>query len=662
MHLLKKTYLFLIAFMIGYPILYFVQFWRVQNQSSEMESMRVAAVAQMLKYSDSQNTEDLFLNMFDVYLKNGSISYYVIRYEDGRMLYPSSEHALAQESQYRQNSKFEYRSEIAVEDKRYYVFFGKDQFPLMVQLTQLLQDQKEVLFVFLFGIFLLINKVAAYFLNFDIGNMIQWFKSRSSKEEPEILSSEGQRLKNYIVTVEQQRTHAEQLIQEYKHNAYSGLNWAHEKMKAGITSVPMVVGRCDINNYTVLKQKASPELVNYVVQSFFNRGGEYLERYGAYKENASGDEISFFLPEDEFKNAHLTGLHLIRGFFEIFEELNAEATILGIKTSAKAALNGGSVELEKLGGTAETEGHPFILTQRILTTVSEKEANTLQVLSDSKDRYLSHASIHGESSEKVKNYEAPLKITQFRQIKSYSAADLNPDNLLYFRTDHDIANMLHDMAHFVQNREIEKYEVLRAHLASLKIARATKSIAEKYQFLIETSLRSQDEKVLSGVAFLAKILLSVDSITEGILLNLELCLHSSSNRVISNARESLYHLRPDIINLHKFLDSHDNRAAADSLIDLVKTEGLTDAYTEKLLGWLHSSSTRSFQLSALYAIFKICEHWNQTRPDYVGLNPNFKKIDTLLQTFGEKHGSDPKFGKWLRRYHGLQLPLSKKTA
>ncbi|HEY8270446.1 MAG TPA: hypothetical protein VIG33_06115, partial [Pseudobdellovibrionaceae bacterium] len=421
MTLFKKTSLFLMVFFIGYPILYLIQFWHVKNQSAQMDSERIATISQMLKHSSQQSTEDLFLNMFDVYLKNDAISYYVIRYQDGRLLYPSSEHALLKESQYKETNTFQSRNEITLGKQKYSVLYGKDDFPVLDQLLQLLKEQKEILFIFLLGIYLLIYKVAAYFLKFDVGNIIQWFKNRSGTSDVEILSNDAQKLKTFIHDVEQRRTLAEALVQEYRDNAYSGLTWAHEKMKSGLSSANITVGRCDINNFTVLKQKYSPELINYIVQSFFNRGGEYLNRYGAYKESAAGDEITFFVPESASENSHLNALHVIRGLFEIFEDLKTELATIDQPLTAKGSLDYGATELEKMGGNAETDGEPFIITERILKTVEDGEKNNsiLVILSNTKDHYGNHISIHHESSEKIKNYENPKNISFIKTIKSY---------------------------------------------------------------------------------------------------------------------------------------------------------------------------------------------------------------------------------------------------
>jgi hypothetical protein len=579
----------------------------------------------------------------------------VIRHQDGRLLYPSSEHALLKESQYKESTNLQSRNEVNLGKQKYSILFGKDDLPVMDQLFQLLKDQKEILFIFLLGITLLIYKVASYFLNFDVDNIIQWFKNRSGTSKTEILSRDAQRLKEFIYKIEQRRTQAEILVQEYRGNAYSGLTWAHEKIKAGVTHANIVVGRCDINGYTILKQKYSPELLSFVTQSFFNRGGEYLNRYGAYKESAAGDEITFFVPESESKNPHLNALHLIRGLFEIFEDLETELSGLDQPLTLKGSLDYGATELEEMGGNAETEGEPFIVTERILKTLDEddKAVNILVILSNTKDRYQDQVIIHHESSEKVKNYANLKNVAYIKIIKSYipvNSANLSASELQYFRTDNDITNILKDMTAAIDKRQRDLYNVLRTHLVSLKITRTNKSVVEQFNLLFEVALKTGTDNLISDVAILAKSLLSSDSITESILAKLKQCLLSKNKRVVSNARETIFQLRPNLINLQEYTNSEDNRIAADSLVDLIKLDGLTDHHTEILLGWL-ASKNKNFQLSALYAVYKSYRHWIETRPDYVTLNHNFKKIDSAVHKMDR---SDNSLLKWIDLYYDLK--------
>lgn len=644
MSLLKKTYLFLIAFFIAYPVLYLVQFWRIKGFVDEKDLAKVTAIAQMLEHSGGQKTDELFLNMFDVYRQTGSLSYYVVRDHLGQLVYPSSEHALTQEAAFQANTPLKSKHQIQVQDRTYSIFLGKDEVPFQTLLLQLLKDQKEILLVFVLGIVLLIQQVAAYFLHFDLKHLIQWFKGRSRSAPDQILSSEGQSLKEYIQRVEDQRQQATNLAQEYKNNSYSGLTWAYEQIQAGTRQARLVVGRCDINSYTVLKQQIAPELLQYIVQTFFNRGGEYLNRYGAYKENASGDEIAFFVPASESPDPEKTALHVVRGLFEIFEDLCQEISLPQLKLTAKAALDSGPVELEMLGGTSETEGQPFINTARFLGTITNKDLCSLTFLSEHKDAYAGHLVFHHEALATVKNYVEPFALVYSHRILAYS--DGPQGDLQFYKTDRDLTRILQEMTTATLKNDTASFHRLRGHVSSLKIARLSAPVVQAYHQLLKTSLKSLNVEMLSGTALLAKTLFTMDSAPESILTDLTLCLTHSNRRVVSNAREAIYKLQPTHIHLREYLTNEDHRVATDSLIDLVKTEGLTDEFSELLISWLQSKNS-AVQVAALYAAYKVSSFWRDTNPEYVSLNPNFQTLDAAVRRLPQNH---PALKKWLVLY------------
>lgn len=646
MGLLKKTYIFLIAFFIGYPVLYVIQYWRMKTLVDHRDEARIEAIAQMLDHSSDQKPDELFQNMFDTYRQTETIAYYTIRDAKGELLYPSSENALIKESKHNSKDLYQTKRKIRIQNQEYTVFFGKDDIPFLTLLWQVLKDQREVLLTFLCGIILLIHQVAAYFLKFDIKNIIQLFKGRTPSGTTEILSKDANRLKDYIHGVEEKRQQAEKRALAYKENSYSGLTWAHEQIQQGAKKVDIVAARCDINGYTVLKQKISAELLQYIVQTFFNRGGEYLQRYGAYKENAAGDEISFFVPKHEKPDAELMAVHIVRGLFEIFHDLGHELTLPQMKLTLKAALDAGSVELEKLGGNSETEGQPLINTARFLTTIDDKHFSLLTLPSEDIEKYHGHASAQYENQVKVKNYDEPYLLSYIRHIQGYANPAESLPRLKYYRTDNDLTMMLREMANAVLNSQDQVFHHLRAHIASLSIQRVTRSVVDQYRNLLKVGISSKNMQALSGITLLAKTLLSPESVDEEILKDLNHCLQSTNKRVVSNTREALQALAPELIDLPTFVKNDDNRVAADALIDLVKIDGLTDDHAKQIAGWFNSNSS-AFQLSALYAAYRIYSYWAETRPEYIELNPNFKLMDSAIRKLDH---TNPTFQKWLGLY------------
>jgi len=610
------------------------------------DEARIEAIAQMLDHSSDQKADDLFQNMFDTYRQTETIAYYTLRDGKGQLIYPSSENALLKESKYNPQDHYQAKRNIRVQGQTYTVFFGKDDVPFQTLLWQVLQDQREILLTFVVGILLLIHQVAAYFLNFDVKNIIQWFKGRAPTGESEILSKDANRLKDYIHGIETQRKTAEELARAYKANSYSGLTWAHEQIQQGAKKIDIVAGRCDINGYTILKQKLSAELLQYIVQTFFNRGGEYLMRYGAYKENAAGDEISFFVPKSEKPDAELMALHIVRGLFEIFQDLGHELTLPQLKLTVKAALDAGSVELETLGGNSETEGQPLINTARFLSTIDEKTYSLLTLPSAGLERFHGHASAQYENQVKVKNYDEPYLLSYIRSIQGYVNPAESLSRLKYFRTDNDLTMMLREMSNAVLNSQDHVFHQLRTHLASLSIHRVTHSVVDQYRQLLKVGMKSGNMQALSGITLLAKTLLSPESVDEEILKDLNQCLQSPNKRVVSNTREALQSLKPELIDLPAFVKNDDNRIAADAMIDLVKIEGLTDEHAKQISSWFSSNSS-AFQLSALYAAYKIYSYWVEARPEYIQLNPNFQLMDTAIRKLDH---TNPNFQKWMSLY------------
>ena len=661
MQILKRSLIFIAIFLVGYPSLYLFQFWQLEKNSQIYDQTKLNNISLMLENSSDLPPESLFFQMFDIYLKTGTISYYVIRDPKGNVYYPSSEKALLRESQYDPNNKSQFRHQITLGSEKYSVLFGKEDVSSLDLLLQVIKEQRDILFLFIIGICLLIYKVAFYFVSFDIEGIISWFKGRTWTGAVKTLSEDAEKLKTYIYEIEMQREKAENLAQEYKENAYSGLTWALEKINQGVRTARISGCRCDVNGYSILKRTLSPEMLNYIMSSFFNRGGEYLIRYGGFKESAAGDETVFFVPEDDQKNCHVLALHLVRGHLEIIDDVNHDISATSQKLTAKASIEFGVVELKKLGGTAETEGTPFESAQRLLEVVKEKESSILSILSSSRHLYLNHIQQYSEISASFKHFNEAIAISLIRKIKGYDPKDFDSENLQYFRTDRDIEGILKDMADQLGLENTERFNLLSAHLKSFRISRISDAIGQLFLELFQKSLHLEDSKITSAIALLARSLFTQDTVSEQILSLLQNCLNDRNMRVVSNARLSIIALKADLVDLNLYIGHENSRIAADSLIDLAKKEGLTDVCTEKLITWLRSSDM-SFRLSALYAAYNILEYWTIRRPDYVRLNENFKRTQQEIKKIDQ---TDPRFMKWCHLYFGLQgeeISYSRKSA
>ena len=138
--------------------------------------------------------------------------------------------------------------------------------------------------------------------------------------------------------------------------------------------------------------------------------------------------------------------------------------------------------------------------------------------------------------------------------------------------------------------------------------------------------------------------------TDEVIQKLSRCLRSTDTRTVASAREALYKLKPELITLQTFIESENNRAAADALIDLIKSEGFLDTHYQKLAQWL-SSDDKSFKLSALYAVYSIYEYWAKDRQEYLALNDNFEKIENIMMKIDK---DDVAYAKWLEMYTELK--------
>lgn len=391
-----------------------------------------------------------------------------------------------------------------------------------------------------------------------------------------------------------------------------------------------VMVRTDINNYSSIYSAYPIEDFMSVINDFFSRASEVVDRYGGFTTDYIGDEIIFYFKAEDHKDAALMALAAVRDIQAIADEINRMTIeVRGYPFRVKSAVASGSLRFGPQVKGFALSGGVFVETVRILSHVDDKDQNQVYMPARLASRATSICKSESKKSAVLRGIPGVSElfvVTQFRTCESV-LNDLTADSLQvlgYFRSDKDLTRILKVIEGLATQGS--DYKLLCKVIQSLKGLSGPSSsieVHDAFLSLIRGLVESRNSSnldlmfAISAVVSLSIGLLSIPLYSEELRTYLMKFLDSSDRRIISNALDALTHFEPRRRDelLTRLSEHPDNRVRANAFIK----QGLVALDNQVIQGLkqMLQSSDALFMASGCYAVGELARYYrNEDLPFY----------------------------------------------
>lgn len=393
------------------------------------------------------------------------------------------------------------------------------------------------------------------------------------------------------------------------------------------------VCRVDLNGYTQMFFEKGVQYLTQVLNEYFARAREVIERYDGLIYQFVGDEIVFLVKEDSVQPFDVRSMStaIIRDLFKeaelVEKNLPREA---GHYFKLKASYAYGTMNFIALDQGHAFSGTPLIESVRLLSLIHDK---THQILSMDYGSYQSSCHNLAFICEKehltLKGFKQDSTYVRCRDFHSIEWVFENKqwDLLSYFRHDQHIEFVLKRLLILSpQNKNTEIEDILKAmHFHKLTETNLSSEIFERTlsNFITSQKERLLSEKALSSLMSLYVRIIPANKWTDELTALVEPLLNHPDSRTVANALVLLGQKGYDILQLWDLMFSKDSRVAADTIYEIAQRKLSWDMV--KALDKLAISAPTS----ARYAQDKIISYYKKIDPVFAGSNEIIQKVSNL---------------------------------
>lgn len=408
--------------------------------------------------------------------------------------------------------------------------------------------------------------------------------------------------------------------------------------KAPPYPIQCTLARVDLNGYTQLFLQEKPEVLFYILSTYFQRSRELIERYHGLIYQYVGDEIIFLIKEDQGTGSSARmALAAIRSLFEMGKELITPEVPNGLRL--KASLVTGTLQFVKMDQGHSFSGLPLIESVRMLGQVSEKNDNSLIIYAESLAQLDKLCEPNEQRTAVFKGFATESQLLDVRKFTSlHTALSTLPLSLVtkYYRSDKDIQDLLAHMKNLILQAEWDDFFNLISGLRDLHLQNPGPNIAQAYQQILESCFainmhKLTDSKAFSALISLGQNLLAPQVVSpdlQGLLVKADT---SADPRVRANAVITMSALGIEIPDLQEKFYSSNNRLAADAIFVAGQKE-FTEVLYSRLNEFIHSDQPK-FVASALYLIAALIDYHRERDMVYLKTNPHLKALALQIMNF-----------------------------
>jgi len=382
------------------------------------------------------------------------------------------------------------------------------------------------------------------------------------------------------------------------------------------SSFPMTLVRVDLNGYTRIFLEKREEYISEILNLYFSRAREVIERHKGLIYQYVGDEIIFYIKDSHDYSSVLKGIFCVRQLFEIAQEIEEKYTLAeNHEFKIKCSLSYGMLYFVQLDQGFGFSGLPLIESVRMLGAFTEKKENTLCLYVEDAARFQSYFEIDEKREALFKGFSKSSdvalvkKFTELKYLLPYRPLE---ELASIFKSDKDILFWIEQMKTMVTHGSQSEFIILFNELKEIKFEVGNKDVVQNYTQLLEWTysefLKDENKKVfLSALISLAFNLVPVESFTTSLFSLLEKLINVADNRTKANALIALSEFDPNSTRYKGFLNDSSNRLAGNALLIEAKKDFNSRTY-DMILTFLKSDNP-FFIATGLYVVEQVFKHY-----------------------------------------------------
>ena len=408
------------------------------------------------------------------------------------------------------------------------------------------------------------------------------------------------------------------------------------------SSFQMTMVRVDLNGYTRLFLEKREEYITEILNLYFRRSREVIERYDGLIYQYVGDEVIFYIKDTPNSNSILKAIFCVRHLFEVAEEIEKKyARNQGHDFKIKCSLAHGSLYFVELDQGYGFSGLPLIESVRMLGSFSEKKENTLCLYDEDAKVFGKYFLIEETKDSLFKGFSSRSdvslvkKFTKLNDLLGKSSAE---DLVSIYKADSDIIYWLDHLKLSIQQNKTEYFFKIFNELKELKLEASVDYIISNYVHLLKWTFseyeKNENKKTfLSALTSLAYNLIPATSFNNELFELFEKILLCNDPRTKANALATLNEFDPSSNRYKGYLSDNSNRLAGNAL--LIEAKNDFNSKTYDLIITFLKSENPYFVATGLYVVEQIFTHYQETNTVFFKSFPLFSSLLEECRSFLE---------------------------
>ncbi len=403
--------------------------------------------------------------------------------------------------------------------------------------------------------------------------------------------------------------------------------------------------RTDINGFSTIFNSPYRDRFAEHINSFFEGLTEIVSRYDGLIYEFVGDEVIYYFKDEAPHSSIQTSIYAVRDIHNLAKELNAKTTSEGHPFTVKSALAHGTLRFAQQVDGFSLSGGVLIETVRILSTVTEKNDNSLYLAERHLDDVSSREQFEPVGAFELKGYSEKVSLHRWLGDEpiSFHLATVKTSGFKFLQThrsDRALLETIEEAIAQMKTFNLEMQLALVAELKSLNVYRVHYRLAPSLIIWLEhAGERSKESpewiKLVSAIIMLFPHLVPTDDILEQEAERLERFLDAKDPRTVANTVEVLRTLKvnPKVRPIPKLFTNTNNRVAANALVHAGSRE-LTKEILSKLNSMiLDSVDDDAKRASGLYALGEIARLLKEQDPVYYSTRVDLHRLIGQIEKF-----------------------------
>lgn len=391
--------------------------------------------------------------------------------------------------------------------------------------------------------------------------------------------------------------------------------------------------RVDLNGYTRIFLEKREKYITEILNHYFTKAREVIERYDGLIYQYVGDEIVFHIKDTPQINSNLKAIFCIRHLFETAEEVEIQyARSQGHDFKIKCSLAYGALHFVRLDQGFAFSGLPLIESVRMLGLVNEKNENTLCMYDEDAKVYGKYFNIDETKDSLFKGFSNRSDVAMIRKFtKLNEVLGKSPVGELVslYKSENDISFWLEHLKLSIEQDQSEYFFKVFGELKELKFAQGSEKIINSYIHLLNWTLleyeKNDSKKVfLSALASLAFNLIPVASFNNDHYKLFEKIISVNDPRTKANALTTLSEFDPNSKIYKGYFKDDSNRLAGNALLIEAKKDFNSKTY-DLILSFLKSVNPY-FIATGLYVVEQTFKHYQSANTVFFKSFPLFANL------------------------------------